>query len=100
MKKFTLLTLGISCTLIVLSIILLVIFKISNFTNMYAAYIVGLSAILGGAGLILSATILFFRNDLARIISEKLSFHLPEIIAVGLLVIGFGVILLWGKVIK
>lgn len=100
MKKFALFTFWSSAVLIVLSIVLLVTFKLFKFTNMHAAYIVGSSAMLGGIGLVVSTLILFIKNDIANIWGEKLSFHLPEIIIVGLVAIAFGVILFFGKVIR
>lgn len=100
MKKISTVLFFIALAFIILSIILLIVFKLLSFTNMYATYIVASCALLGGLGLVISSVVLFVRNDLAPVWSEKLLFHLPELIVTGLVMIALGVILFWGKMIK
>ena len=99
-KKLMLLLFWTSAVFILMSLILLLVFKAINFTNVYAAYVVAICAVLGGTGIIVTSLVLFWKTELEFMWSEKLLFHLPELIGVGLLAIVFGIILFWGKMIK
>ena len=90
----------ISFLLILSSIVLLIIFKLVNFGGNIAAYIVGISALVGGILLIIGSVGLFFDGSLPRNKDDALVFHLPELVAVGVVFIFAAIIILSGKIIK
>lgn len=100
MKKTLVITFWASFALIVLAIVLLLVFKFLDCTALIAAYSVAVLALIGGVLLIISSVYLSLRKDIASVWAEKLLFHLPEIIPLGLVSIGLSVILFWGKMLR
>ncbi len=90
--------LAIGC--IVLSLGLLAVFSLNGITGALAAYTVGGCAIAGGTLLIVSTLLLFFRKDTPGAWQTQLSFHLPELLGFGLLMVAFGIILCIVKMLK
>ncbi len=100
MKKVFVIAFWISIVCIVLAISLLLIFKLLNTSSVIAAYTTATFALIGGSLLIVSGFWLFLQKDLASAWAERLLFHLPELIVLGLVLIALAIALFTGKVIK
>lgn len=101
MRRFFSATFWISIICIVLDILLFVVFKLVNFTGECAATIIGLLSFIGGILMIIGSIGLFFSGPLpSPKREERLTFLLPELIAVGVLFMFVGIIFIFGKALK
>lgn len=100
MKKVFVITFWIAIVCIVLAISLLLIFKLLHSSSIIVAYTTAAFALTGGILLVASSICLFLRKDLANAWSERLLFHLPELIILGLISIALAVVLFVGKTLK
>lgn len=100
MKRTLVIVFWASVICIALSFSLLLIFKLLHLSDPVFAYSTAILAFVGGVLLIVSSVCLSLRKDLASAWAEKLLFHLPELIVLGLVFIALAVLLFVGKMIK
>lgn len=100
MKKTLVTSFWLSVICIVLAFLLLLIFKLLHVSSIIAAYTTAAFAFTGGVLLLASGVCLFLRRDLASAWAERLLFHLPDLIVLGLISIALAVVLFVGRTIK
>ena len=100
MKETLVTSFWLSVICIALAFSLLFILKLLHVSNVIAAYTTAAFAFIGGVLLLASSVFLFLRRDLASAWAEKLLFHLPDLIVLGLISIALAVVLFVGRTIK